>query len=179
MPADPAIQPGDRIALWVWEEPEMAREYAVDENGMAVLPKLGPVRVAGLSPDAVRDSIRVWYATNLTTEAIDVRVLRRIGVRGEVRAPSLYWVDPTLTAQDVITLAGGLTPDADEDEVELLRDAQRYTLGRGLDRAVALESGDQLLVGRRSWFSLNAPFVVSTSIGVVITAISIYLAETP
>jgi protein involved in polysaccharide export with SLBB domain len=88
-----------------------------------------------------------------------------------VRAPGLYFVDPTVTFRDVIAQAGGLTEAANASRVDVVRDGQQRPLrARAADASAVAElrSGDAIVVGRRSWLSRNALAVVST-LGLVVS----------
>lgn len=165
-----AIVPGDRVRVKIWREPTLSDDFIVDDRGEVVLPRLGPVRVAGRSIAAVRDTLVTRYAEYLRNPSVDVTVLRRVGVQGEVRAPNLYYVDVTKTVRDVLTEAGGVTESGNRNHVVLVRDGRTIPLGHwqtGGPVGADLRSGDQIVVGRRSWWSLNALGVVS-ALGVVV-----------
>jgi len=168
-PSSARIQPGDRIALKVWRELALSDTLTVDQNGMVVLPRLGPVSLAQQTVGTLQDSLRVRFAEFLRNPSIEVTVLRRVGVHGEVKEPTLYWVDVTMTLRDVIALAGGLTEIANINNVVIVRGPTVLRVGnweRGGPLASDLMSGDQIVVGRTSWLSRNALAAAST-VGVV------------
>ncbi|GJG88456.1 hypothetical protein tb265_36370 [Gemmatimonadetes bacterium T265] len=161
---------GDRVRVKVWREAQYSDEYNVDAAGEIVLPRLGPVNVTGLTIGALQDTLRARYAVYLRDPAVTVTVLRRVGLQGEVRAPGLYYVDPTVTMRDVIAQGGGLTEAANPGEVEVIRNGRHLPVTAGADRAplADLRSGDAIIVGRRSWLSRNALAAAST-LGVVVS----------
>lgn len=164
------IQPGDQVSLRIWNEPEMSDTFHVAETGEVVLPKLGVVRVTDLSASAARDSLQRAYAEFLRNPSVEVTVLRRVGVQGEVRKPDLYLVDLTMTLRDVIARAGGITEYGNPRRIEIVRGGERIPIGEGEGSrflAAELRSGDQVLVGRRSWFELNSLAIASTAAVVV------------
>lgn len=161
------IQPGDRILLKVWREPMLSDTLTVDQNGMAVLPRLGPMNLTRETVGSLQDSLRLRYAEFLRNPSIEVTVLRRIGVHGEVNKPGLYWVDVTVTLRDVIALAGGLTEIASVSKVSIVRGTTSqkvsdWQVGGG-PLGSDLLSGDQVVVGRTSWLSRNALAAVSAA----------------
>ncbi len=166
-----AVRPGDVIRLRIWREPDLSGEFPVDERGVAILPKLGPVRVTAELPDALKARLVRDYSTYLVNPSIEVQVLRRIQVSGAVRNPGLYPVDPTMTVADAIALAGGVTPQGRGDKVELRRQGEsvsgRVTGGALLGDSL-IQSGDQLFVPERSWISRN-PGIVIGALGLVTT----------
>jgi protein involved in polysaccharide export with SLBB domain len=97
-----------------------------------------------------------------------------VNVLGAVRSPGLYQVDQTKTIADVLAQAGGATPDGKPDQVELRRGGTasgvRLTRDTHLFES-PIQSGDQLWVPQRSWFSRNSGAVVVA--GITATAIII------
>lgn len=163
------VLPGDRISLRIWREPEWSGQFDVDDRGVVVLPRLGPTEVAGRSVATIRSELAERYREYLRNPAVEVTVLRRIGVHGEVRAPTLYWVDLTMTLRDAVALAGGITPQGDPNRIVVERRGERIRFDHAETAATVaagLESGDQIVVERRNWFALNTPFVISTVVSV-------------
>jgi len=170
-PSSARIQPGDRIELKVWREPALSVVVTVDQNGMVVLPRLGSFSLAQQTVGSLQDSLRIRYAEFLRNPSIEVTVLRRVGVHGEVKTATVYWVDVTVTLRDVIALAGGLTEIANINDVVIVRGPTVLRVGnweRGGPLASDLMSGDQVVVGRTSWLSRNALAAAST-FGVVVS----------
>jgi polysaccharide export outer membrane protein len=149
----------------------------VDATGQIVLPRVGPMRVAGLTIGSLQDSVRARYAAYLRDPVVTVTVLRRVGLQGEVRAPGLYFVDPTTTLRDVIAQGGGLTEAANPSRVDVVRAGRAVpvtTVARDRATLAELRSGDAIVVGRRSWLSRNALAVVSTLGLVVSVAVQVF-----
>ncbi|WP_158508826.1 polysaccharide biosynthesis/export family protein [Gemmatirosa kalamazoonensis] len=164
--AQVAIAVGDRVTVRVWREPGYSDSLTVDDRGEVVLPRLGPMRVAGRTISSLQDTLRSRYAEYLRNPSVAVTVYRRVGVQGEVKKPNLYFVDATMTLREVIALAGGITENGNPDHVTIVRGGQPIPLGKwteGGPASVDLRSGDQVVVGRRSWLSRNVLAVVSTA----------------
>ena len=171
-PSADSVLPGDMIRLKIWREPDMSGDVAVDEQGVATLPRLGPLRVAGMRADSLKQLLIRSYAKYLRDPAIDITILRRVRILGAVRTPNVYHVEPTMTVSDALALAGGAAENGKVDEVELRR-GNKYAivkLSRGTRLSdTPLRSGDELYVPLRSWLSRNAGLVVAA----VGTAVSI------
>ena len=88
-----SLGPGDKIGVFIWQEPELSGEFLVAPNGMVVFPLLGVREVVGISPEEVEARLTADYAEFLENPSVNVTALRRIAILGEVRLPSLYWVD--------------------------------------------------------------------------------------
>lgn len=169
--ADPTarVRPGDRIALKVFEEEEMSDTFSVAGNGEAILPKLGAVPVAGADIVQLQDSLRSAYARYLRNPAVEVTVLRRVGIHGEVNEPGLYLVDLTMTLRDLVAEAGGITEAGDAKKIYIDRGDQRLRFaGDGaIIPAAELRSGDQVTVGLKPWIQRNSLAFASTAAVVV------------
>lgn len=164
------IQPGDQIVLGIWREPDLSGTFTVDDAGTVVLPRLGPVPAATMDGPQLQDFVRQEFTRYLRNPSIQIQVLRRVGVRGEVRAPGLYMVDLTKSLREVIAEAGGITEFGNPNRISIVRDGERIPLHEddgAQFRTAELRSGDQIFVGRRSWFEINSLAIVSTAAVVV------------
>ena len=171
------VEPGDAIRLIIYQEPDLSSpEILVHEDGTAVFPRLGSVVVVGKEIEALKRDLVEEYSRTLRDPSIDIVVLRRVTISGEVRSPGVYKVDPTMTVTDALALAGGPTANANRNELVLIRRDSRSTLDLEEPLSVgelALRSGDQLFVPQRSWFLRNWPLVasvVSTLLSVTVLA---------
>lgn len=168
--ASAVLRPGDRIELQFRRDRELSGAVNVNERGEAVFPKLGTLDVTKVTIGNLQDTLRARYATYLREPEMEVTVLRRIVVNGEVRMPNVYMVDVSSGVRDAIARAGGLLETANKSKVSIIRD--------GVERRVSnwdryegpetdLRSGDQVVVGRKNWLTLNALPVISTSVIVI------------
>jgi protein involved in polysaccharide export with SLBB domain len=161
------LRPGDRIELQFRRDRELSGGVSVNERGEAVFPKLGTLDVTRVTIGALQDTLRQRYAEFLRAPELDVTVLRRIVVNGEVRMPNVYMVDLTTGVREAIARAGGLLETASKSKVAVIRDGQERRI-KDWDRNQGpendLQSGDQIVVGRKSWLVINALPVISTSV---------------
>ncbi len=166
----PTVRAGDQVALRIFGEPLMSDTFTVAFDGRVTLPRLGAVRAAGRTVPDLQDSLRVSLATFLRNPSVEVTVLRRVAVLGAVRAPDLYMADLTMTVRDLIARAGGLTEAGSPRAVYVVREGVRHPVPGGTISTLAaaeLQSGDQVVVGERSWISRNYPTVASTAATVI------------
>lgn len=164
------IRPGDQVSVRIFREPDLGGVFTVGDGGDVVLPRLGRMVVTEMSAVALQDSLLTAYATYLRNPAVEVTVLRRIGVHGEVRRPDIYMADLTMTLRDVIARAGGVTESGNPNNIVIVRGNEelRLTSNEAARYATAeLRSGDQIFVGRRSWIALNPYVAISTATGLV------------
>jgi protein involved in polysaccharide export with SLBB domain len=104
-------------------------------------------------------------------------VLRRVSVNGAVSRPNVYYVDLTTTVRDLIARAGGVTEVANANDVIVIRDGARIPVRdwqRDQSQTSDLRSGDQVVVGRKSWLSMNLLPALSVMTGVVSLAVVLF-----
>src|SRR5437867_3817898 len=70
-----SLGPGDFIRLKIWREPDLSDTMQVDNDGVAVFPKLGPMKVTGIRPDSLERLLVHDYSRYLQNPSIRVRVL--------------------------------------------------------------------------------------------------------
>jgi protein involved in polysaccharide export with SLBB domain len=165
----PTLSPGDLIRLTVYREPELNGEYLVDERGVVNLPLIGDRRVAGVPISVLRDSLEAAYRVEIRNPSISIVPLRRVNVLGEVNKPGMYAVDPTVSLAGAIAMAGGASATGSLGRIRIVRGNQviRQRVGAAETiTSVGIQSNDQILVDRRSWFDRNSQTVVGASVSV-------------
>lgn len=156
--------PGDILQIEVWREPDLGGVFLVNDRGTVVLPLIGEMAVTGTPVPQLRDSLLSAYRRELRNASINITPLRRIYVLGEVNKPGLLNVDPTVSLAGVIALAGGANPQGDIRRIQIARNGEVMQWEIAPTDALTqldVRSGDEIVVGRRSWFDRNSTFLVS------------------
>jgi protein involved in polysaccharide export with SLBB domain len=169
-----SLLPGDVVRVQIWREEDLSGEFQVNEQGDVVLPLLGTKKVSGISQEKLRDQLTEEYGQYLVNTAVNVTLLRRVNVLGEVRIPGQYTVDATNSVADVIARAQGITSDGNAEDIVLIRGGQRLRAdlaGTQSLQEAGIRSGDQILVGRRGWASRN----FSSMVGVISILANFYV----
>jgi protein involved in polysaccharide export with SLBB domain len=167
-----ALRPGDRIIV---SRRDTVEQASIRPDGRVVLPLVGALSLAGLTPSAAEDSVTRALAAFSRRPDLRVVALRRIIVQGAVRRPDLYFAESTVGLAEALGMAGGVAEDGHRGKVDLYRDGQR--IGRYDSRTpstlqVALHSGDLIVVGERSWWSRN-PGVVVSALASIVTVVAV------
>lgn len=160
-----SAQAGDRIVVKVYREAELSDTVLVPADGRLVLARIGTVDATHSTISALADTIRARYSRFLRNPSVSLAVLRRISVNGEVTKPDVYYVDVSMTLRDVIARAGGIVDSGDDSQVDIIRGGERIHVPKWQDDvslASDLLSGDQIVVGKRSWLSRNLFSAVSS-----------------
>jgi polysaccharide export outer membrane protein len=123
---DYAIGPGDLLVITALEVSELEKvKVRVGAEGFVRLPLLGTVRARGRTARELEsdlaDRLREKYLYDPQVSVfIEEYRSQRVAVLGEVNKPGVYEVSEKRTLTDMLALAGGLTPGADQ-VVYLLR----------------------------------------------------------
>ena len=171
------LRSGDVVRIVVFREKDLTGEFLIDSRGDLQIPGLGVIRAAGLGPTQLRESLRAsLQAHGFTDPEISVQPLVRVSVLGEVRAPALYPVDPGISLIQLLTIAGGPTPNANLSRTRVVREGRVFevdlqgALAGSASGRVVLYSNDVVVVPRRTGFTReNVTFLL----GLTTTAITL------
>ena len=172
---DLVLRAGDEIRVEIKDEVLLNGEYMVDQEGRVLLPLIGLKDVTHGPFSAVRRELLEAYAHELTEPVVILTPLMRISVLGEVRAPGVFPVDPSHTLADMIATAGGLTIEADTERISIIRAGIVFETTidpRTGDLSLPMQSGDQIVVGRRSTLSQNLPIFLSALTSVAVAVVT-------
>jgi protein involved in polysaccharide export with SLBB domain len=139
------IQPGDELAVDFYLNPEFNDQVAVSPDGKIILRLIGAVQAAGVTSPQLAQEIDQRYSTELRSPDAVVHVknmpARQIYVQGQVNKPGSFPLQAGMTALQAIADAGGVTADADDDSVVLIRrDACGRPAGERLELASAVKN---------------------------------------
>ena len=114
-PADQAVGPEDLLEVSVFEVPELTRTVRVSEKGAISLPLIGEVMVVGLTARQVEIRLREvlaqkYVADPQVTVLVKEHASRKVSVLGAVGKPGVYEMLGPRTLLQVLSQAGGLTP---------------------------------------------------------------------
>ncbi len=163
------LEPGDALKLNFWREPELSGQYEIDETGMTVLPLLGARDVTTLPAGDLKRRLTDEYNQEIRNQEVQITLLRRVRVLGEVNQPGLYYLDATMTLGDAIALAGSVTSQGKQNDIRIVREGGEVNSYLSLSE-LALEqvtSGDEILVPERSWFSRYGAILIGATISAV------------
>jgi len=113
------IGPGDLLRVAVLRESELEQSVRVLDSGSVALALVGEVFVQGLTPAQAADRIAAKYREGnfLLHPQVSVFVeeyaTQTVTIMGQVGHPGTVRLTAPRTLIDVLSLAGGLTPDAD------------------------------------------------------------------
>ncbi len=149
---------GDSIVLTVWGSIEGNYELIVNSGGEVILPRIGPVSVAGLPFGKLPGVFRVHLAKVFRDFdlAVNMGKLRtnKVSVIGEVNAPGDYTVSSLASVLNALAAAGGPTKNGSLRNIKIRRmgkpeeniDLYDFFMTGDKRKDVRLASGDTILV---------------------------------
>lgn len=162
-PGDPGyvIGPEDALEISVWRDETLKAATLVRPDGGISFPLAGDFIVAGKTAAQVRDELVKRLSKYIPEPVVTVSVARvasyRIYVLGRVNKPGDFQVGRNIDVLQALSIAGGMTPFASEDGIQIIRkvegrpvsipfDYSRIRKGGDLSQNITLKSGDVLLV---------------------------------
>jgi polysaccharide export outer membrane protein len=165
--AAPQLDPGYRLGpedvmlISVWKDEQLTREVVVRPDGMFSFPLVGDVAAEDRAVDEIRaDLVKrlTKYIPNANVSVAVTKVLSyKIYVVGRVNKPGEYLIGHYTDVLQALSLAGGLTPFAAENDIKVIRRvngqqqvfAFRYgdvRKGNELEQNILLQRGDVVMV---------------------------------
>ncbi len=120
------LGPEDVLEIVVWRNPDLSREgVVVRPDGKISLPLIGDVQAAGVTAEHLSKEITERYKEYKENPAVSVSVSAvnsyNVFVVGEVNAPGKYPLKSYATVLQAISLAGGFSQYASENDMQVVR----------------------------------------------------------
>jgi polysaccharide biosynthesis/export protein len=118
-------------------------------EGKAAVPGTPPAEVLRIN---LRDIQAGQVEKNIglrPNDTVFVPQAPRVFVTGEVRNPGAYAWFPGMSARQLISVAGGLTPEGSDGRLKIVRERGGKTHEDGIDKDDRVQPGETLVVRRR------------------------------
>jgi len=151
----------DVLMISVWRDEQLTREVVIRPDGMVSFPLVGDLQAADRTVDELKVELVKKLTKFIPNPQVSVAVTKvlsnRIYVLGRVNKPGEYMVGHQTDVLQALSLAGGVTPFAAENDIKIMRRAggeQRVfpiqygelKKGRGLEQNILLQRGDVVMV---------------------------------
>jgi polysaccharide biosynthesis/export protein len=158
---DYPIGPEDVLEISVWKEEGLKKEVLVRPDGGISFPLAGDMQAAGKTARQLQQEITQRLEKFMSDPVVSVAVMKvasnKIYVIGRVNKPGEYLAGRYVDVLQVLSMAGGLTPFAAENDIKVLRKENgkdivfpfRYSqvkAGNNLDQNIVLKGGDVVVV---------------------------------
>lgn len=128
VPANYTLGPGDELKVQLWGNENRQLSLMVSRDGSIDMPERGPIVVAGMSFQQVRDEISKLVAEQYigVKAAVSLGELRsmRVFVLGETRTPGSYSVSSLSTITNALYVSGGIRHTGSLRNIQLKRDGK-------------------------------------------------------
>ncbi len=161
VPSGYKIGPGDHLNISVWKEEGMQLEVLVKPDGGISFPLAGEIKASGLTTDQLRQALvaklKRYIPNPIVTVSVIQSVSNKVYVIGKVARPGEFVATGYMDVLQALTLAGGVTPYAESDEIKVIRRTKQGTKvfnfdydevisGERLDMNIILKAGDTVVV---------------------------------
>jgi protein involved in polysaccharide export with SLBB domain len=173
------FQVGDRIALSVAGETALTDTFTVREGQILRLPQIPDIPLHGVLRSEIQDTLTHVIARYIKEPDVHATALIRIAVLGEVQHPGYYSVPADALLSDVLTRAGGATPNSNLNKATIRRNGLQLlnqgivsgalANGQTIDQ-LNLRPGDEIMVPVHTPGSaLSAIYVIGALLGIAVS----------
>ena len=166
-PAAPADAPGYRLGaedvmlISVWKDEQLTREVVVRPDGMFSFPLVGDVQAEDRTVEDIRADLVKRLTKYIPNPNVSVAVMKVLGYKvyvvGRVNKPGEYLIGHYTDVLQALSLAGGLTPFAAENDIKVIRrlKGQQHVFlfrygdlrkGQDLEQNILVQRGDVVMV---------------------------------
>ena len=160
-PSTYRVGPEDVLEISVWREDALKKEVLVRPDGGMSYPLVGEVQATGKTVLEIRQEIAKRLERFIPDAAVSVAILKvgsqRVYVIGRVNKPGEYAIGRYVDVLQALSMAGGLTPFADSNDIRVMRregdrqivlpfEYSRVVRGQKLEQNVHLRGGDVIVV---------------------------------
>jgi polysaccharide export outer membrane protein len=149
-----SLGPGDKLRITVFNQPTLSSTYAVDASGNVTMPLIGAVPAARTSPAELKRVIEARLGKDYLREpnvSVEVEGYRPFFIFGEVNQAGQYAYVAGMTAEQAVAIAGGFTPRARRNSIELARRDDEGVARVRVPMTTVIRPGDTVFVHER-WF---------------------------
>ena len=155
------VGPEDVLEVTVWKEEGLKKESLVRPDGGISYPLVGEVHAAGKTVLEIREELTRRLEKFISDPVVSVAILKvgsqRVYVIGRVTRPGDFPVGRYIDVLQALSMAGGLTPFADANEIRVMRregdkqvvlpfEYNRVVRGQKLEQNIQLKPGDVVVV---------------------------------
>lgn len=155
------LGPEDVLLVSVWKDEQLTREVVVRPDGMFSFPLVGDIHAEDRTVEDIRGDLVKRLTKYIPNPNVSVAVTKvvsyKVYVVGRVNKPGEYLIGHYTDVLQALSLAGGLTPFAAENDIKVMRRVRgeqhaipfRYgdvRKGRDLEQNIILQRGDVVMV---------------------------------
>jgi polysaccharide export outer membrane protein len=170
---DYVVGVGDVLTITIYDNDDLSTTARISTEGLITMPLIGQVEVDGLPVSQVAEKISDLYANGYLMEPhVNVFVAefrsRKATILGEVRSPGLQELQGEISFLEVVSSAGGFTPNAGDvavikrqkddsgtDQEVITLDLKKLVEQGDLSQDLPIHNGDRIYVKRAAVFFVS------------------------
>ena len=148
------LDSGDKLRVVVFGQEGLSASYSVDTSGKITMPLIGAVNARGMTPAGLQQAIAAKLKNGFVREphvAVEVELYRPFFILGEVTLPGQYPYVPNMTVETAVAIAGGYTPRAFKQRIEISKQVNGLTEKRVVSPNYPVRPGETVHIAER-WF---------------------------
>jgi polysaccharide export outer membrane protein len=148
------LDSGDKLRVVVFGQEGISGSYMVGPGGEISLPLIGAVPARGVTTRHLAAKIAARLKQGFVRDpyvTVDIEAYRPFFILGEVTTPGQYPYVPNMTAENAVAIAGGFSPRAYKNDVQLTRITGGQPVKSDVPLSYSLRPGDTVVVKER-WF---------------------------
>ncbi|MGX2039955.1 polysaccharide biosynthesis/export family protein [Methylocaldum sp. MU1018] len=159
-PPDYIVGAGDVMEISVWKEEGLTKQALVRPDGGITFPLIGELQAGGLTVDQIKAEITKKLSEFFADPEVSVSLVNlnhKVYVVGRVNKPGEFITPNRVSVMQALSMAGGLTPFADDDDIRIIRrvgetevalpfDYDEVASGNALEQNILLQRGDVVVV---------------------------------
>ena len=171
------LNPGDGVRISFFNiTDKISGDYYIQQDGQIQLPYVGLISTGNKPYPEIKANIISKYDSLYKNPELTVQPLLKINILGEVKSPGYYYVTDVEKLTGIFALAGGITTDANLDDVYIIRDnkeinldAQNLIESGSTMSDIGLQSGDRIFVPKTWWANARSVTIILSVISVLVT----------
>ena len=140
---------GDKITVYVFDEPDLSLDYTLSDAGTISYPFLGEIRVLGMTVGELENRIASSLAAGYLIDPkvnVTIKEYKQFYIEGEVEKSGGYVYQPGLTLRKAVSLAGGMTERASEKKIFVIRESDPEKQRKSISMNDPVYPGDIITV---------------------------------
>lgn len=115
------------VGARIKDSKDLPSDYKVAPDGTVNLPFIGPTVIVDLEPNDVEKLVRQkliegeFYTNPQVSVVVRAYLSKKVSIIGQVKKPDSYPIETNMGLQKLISLAGGFTDIADDDNIVIQR----------------------------------------------------------
>jgi polysaccharide biosynthesis/export protein len=172
---------GDVIQVDIFDVPEYSGAYTIQADGNLNLPLVGLINVQGLTLPQASSALSQALAPIVRRPIVTINLTTpratKVSITGAITRPGVYTLEAFTSLTTALQQAGGVTPSADLNQIQVRRPESRFDGGEqvvalnlqdllqqgNLDQDLILRDGDQVFIPTAQQLDLNDSQVLSNA----------------